>query len=116
MEELEKALKTLHAAKLKVGEEEPLQEERSRLRNAERVTEALREARKSSWFTARLVPAVWKELKKHLFPLVHCPGLVSNIKVLESAVKVHIMNWKKLRLSSTGCWMNSIMIQIVWKK
>ena len=45
MEELEKALKTLHAAKLKIGEEEQLQEERSRLRNAERVTEALREAR-----------------------------------------------------------------------
>ena len=45
MEELEKALKTLHAAKLKKGEEEQLLEERSRLRNAERVTEALRAAR-----------------------------------------------------------------------
>ena len=45
MEELEKTLKILHAARLKEGEEEQLQEECLRLQNAEKLTQTLQNAR-----------------------------------------------------------------------
>ncbi len=45
MGELENALKTLHAARLKEGEEEQLQKECLRLQNAEKLTLTLRNAR-----------------------------------------------------------------------
>ena len=44
IEELEKGLKELHAAKLKDGEEEKLQAENLKLRNAEKIISALRSA------------------------------------------------------------------------
>ncbi|MBQ9211969.1 MAG: DNA repair protein RecN [Clostridia bacterium] len=47
MEELEKALRELHEAKLKPGEEETLQEENLRLRNAEKIASTLRLAREA---------------------------------------------------------------------
>lgn len=45
MEELEAALKELHSAKLKTGEEEALTEENARLRNGEKIAGILRGAR-----------------------------------------------------------------------
>ena len=45
MNELEKALEELHLAKLKADEEEPLKEEILRLRNSEKIKEALRNSR-----------------------------------------------------------------------
>ena len=47
MEELEKALRELHEAKLKPGEEETLQAENLRLRNAEKIASTLRQAREA---------------------------------------------------------------------
>ena len=45
VEELEKALRELHEAKLKPGEDEALREESLRLRNSQKIMSALREAR-----------------------------------------------------------------------